>query len=52
MIKDELEEVDIGLAADVGILNRINKLVGNDSLTREFAYTARDFGSSEALKYG
>ncbi|EJW73093.1 hypothetical protein WUBG_16003 [Wuchereria bancrofti] len=37
---------------DVGILNRINKLVGNDSLTREFAYTARDFNSSEALKYG
>uniref|UniRef100_A0AAF5RXT6 Delta(3,5)-Delta(2,4)-dienoyl-CoA isomerase, mitochondrial n=2 Tax=Wuchereria bancrofti TaxID=6293 RepID=A0AAF5RXT6_WUCBA len=47
-----VKEVDIGLAADVGILNRINKLVGNDSLTREFAYTARDFNSSEALKYG
>uniref|UniRef100_A0A0R3RZ61 Delta(3,5)-Delta(2,4)-dienoyl-CoA isomerase, mitochondrial n=1 Tax=Elaeophora elaphi TaxID=1147741 RepID=A0A0R3RZ61_9BILA len=51
-IKDELEEVDIGLAADVGVLNRINKLVGNDSLTREFAYTARDFHCSKALKYG
>ncbi|KAL3993595.1 Enoyl-CoA hydratase/isomerase family protein [Acanthocheilonema viteae] len=47
-----IKEVDIGLAADVGILNRINKLVGNDSLTREFAYTARDFNSLEALKYG
>ncbi|VDK69552.1 unnamed protein product [Onchocerca ochengi] len=47
-----IKEVDIGLAADVGILNRINKLVGNDSLTREFAYTARDFDSSEAMKYG
>ncbi|VDN85046.1 unnamed protein product [Brugia pahangi] len=47
-----VKEVDIGLAADVGILNRINKLVGNDSLTREFAYTARDFNSSEALQYG
>ncbi|VDK86072.1 unnamed protein product [Litomosoides sigmodontis] len=47
-----IKEVDMGLAADVGILNRINKLVGNDSLTREFAYTARDFDSSEALKYG
>ncbi|VDO50694.1 unnamed protein product [Onchocerca flexuosa] len=52
VIKGELKEVDIGLAADVGILNRINKLVGNDSLTREFAYTARDFDSSEAMKYG
>uniref|UniRef100_A0A915PQV7 Uncharacterized protein n=1 Tax=Setaria digitata TaxID=48799 RepID=A0A915PQV7_9BILA len=47
-----IKEVDIGLAADVGILNRINKLVGNDSLTREFAYTARNFNSSEALNYG
>ncbi|KHN80893.1 Delta(3,5)-Delta(2,4)-dienoyl-CoA isomerase, mitochondrial [Toxocara canis] len=47
-----IREVDIGLAADVGILNRINKLVGNDSLTRELAFTARDIGSSEALKYG
>lgn len=47
-----IKEVDVGLAADVGILNRINKLVGNDSLTREIAYTGRDFGSSEALKYG
>uniref|UniRef100_A0A915BHA6 Delta(3,5)-Delta(2,4)-dienoyl-CoA isomerase, mitochondrial n=2 Tax=Parascaris univalens TaxID=6257 RepID=A0A915BHA6_PARUN len=47
-----IREVDIGLAADVGILNRINKLVGNDSLTRELAFTARDMQCSEALKYG
>ncbi|VDK28458.1 unnamed protein product, partial [Gongylonema pulchrum] len=46
------QEVDVGLVADVGILNRINKLVKSDSLTRELAYTARDFGSSEALQYG
>uniref|UniRef100_A0A1I7ZUK5 Delta(3,5)-Delta(2,4)-dienoyl-CoA isomerase, mitochondrial n=1 Tax=Steinernema glaseri TaxID=37863 RepID=A0A1I7ZUK5_9BILA len=47
-----IREVDIGLAADVGILNRINKLVGNDSLTRELAYTARDINASQALQYG
>ncbi|CAJ0576533.1 unnamed protein product, partial [Mesorhabditis spiculigera] len=47
-----IKEVDVGLAADVGTLNRIQKLVGNDSLTRELAYTARDFTADEALKYG
>ena len=40
------------MAADVGILNRIQKIVGNDSLTRELAYTARDFTADEALQYG
>ncbi|CAI2347087.1 unnamed protein product [Caenorhabditis sp. 36 PRJEB53466] len=47
-----IKEVDIGLAADVGTLNRIQKVVGNDSWTREVALTARDFGADEALKYG
>ncbi|KAK0400892.1 hypothetical protein QR680_015505 [Steinernema hermaphroditum] len=47
-----IREVDIGIAADVGILNRINKLVGNDSLTRELAFTARDLNASQALQYG
>lgn len=44
--------MDIGIAADVGILNRINKIVGNDSLTREIAFTARDITAHEALQYG
>uniref|UniRef100_A0A914V4S2 Delta(3,5)-Delta(2,4)-dienoyl-CoA isomerase, mitochondrial n=1 Tax=Plectus sambesii TaxID=2011161 RepID=A0A914V4S2_9BILA len=47
-----IKEVDIGIAADVGILNRINKIVGSDSLTRELAYTARDMTAQEAFEYG
>uniref|UniRef100_A0A8R1DQE1 Delta(3,5)-Delta(2,4)-dienoyl-CoA isomerase, mitochondrial n=1 Tax=Caenorhabditis japonica TaxID=281687 RepID=A0A8R1DQE1_CAEJA len=47
-----IKEVDIGLAADIGTLNRIQKVVGNDSWTREVCFTARDFGADEALKYG
>ncbi|CAI5441907.1 unnamed protein product [Caenorhabditis angaria] len=47
-----IKEVDVGLAADVGTLNRIQKVVGNDSWTREIAMTARDFGVDEALKFG
>ncbi|EGT56411.1 hypothetical protein CAEBREN_03398 [Caenorhabditis brenneri] len=47
-----IREVDIGLAADIGTLNRIQKVVGNDSWTREVALTARDFGADEAHRYG
>lgn len=47
-----IKEVDVGMAADIGTLNRIQKIVGNDSLTRELSYTARDFTADEALKYG
>ncbi|KAK5967972.1 hypothetical protein GCK32_006822 [Trichostrongylus colubriformis] len=47
-----IREVDIGMAADVGTLNRLQKIVGNDSWTRELAFTARNFGADEALKFG
>ena len=41
--KFTIKEVDIGLAADIGTLQRFQKVVGNDSWTRELAYTARIF---------
>jgi delta(3,5)-delta(2,4)-dienoyl-CoA isomerase len=47
-----IKEVDIGLAADVGTLQRFPKLVGNDSLVRELCFTARVMPSSEALQIG
>ncbi|CEF62700.1 Delta(3,5)-Delta(2,4)-dienoyl-CoA isomerase, mitochondrial [Strongyloides ratti] len=47
-----IKEVDVGMTADIGVLNRIQKIVGNDSLTRELSYTARDFNADEALKLG
>ena len=47
-----IKEVDIGIAADLGTLQRFQKIVGNDSWTRELAYTARMFGADEASKYG
>ncbi|ELT88828.1 hypothetical protein CAPTEDRAFT_153757 [Capitella teleta] len=48
----QIKEVDIGLAADVGTLQRLPKIVGNDSLVRELVYTARRFQSDEALSFG
>ncbi|CAO1633186.1 unnamed protein product [Sympodiomycopsis kandeliae] len=47
-----IKEVDIGLAADIGSLQRFPKIVGNDSITRELAYTAREFHPPEAEKIG
>ena len=46
------QEVDIGLAADVGTLQRLPKVIGNDSLCRELCYTARPFYSAEAKEFG
>jgi len=47
-----IKEVDLGLAADVGTLQRFPKITGNDSWVRELAYTARKFDAKEALTYG
>ncbi|KAJ3338265.1 putative enoyl CoA hydratase [Gonapodya sp. JEL0774] len=47
-----IKEVDIGIAADVGTLQRFPKIVGNDSLVRELALSARNFTAQEADKAG
>lgn len=44
--------MDVGLAADVGTLQRFPKIVGNDSLVRELCFTARKFYSDEAKQIG
>lgn len=46
------QESAIGMAADVGTLQRLPKIVGNDSLVRELAFTARNMGADEAHKFG
>merc|ERR1740130_1715818 len=47
-----IKEVDIGLCADLGTLQRLPKIVGNASLVRELAYTARKFTGTEAVAMG
>ena len=47
-----IKEVDVGLAADIGTLQRLPKVIGNHSLARELAYTARAFGAEEAMSLG
>lgn len=50
--KLSIKEVDIGIAADVGTLQRFPRVVGNDSWTRELAFTGRFFSANEALEKG
>uniref|UniRef100_A0AC11CI44 Enoyl-CoA hydratase 1 n=2 Tax=Ovis TaxID=9935 RepID=A0AC11CI44_SHEEP len=48
----QVKEVDVGLAADVGTLQRLPKVIGNQSLVNELAYTARKMMADEALESG
>lgn len=47
-----MKEVDIGLAADIGTLARLPKVVGSFSWVKDIALSARDFGAEEALRVG
>ncbi|RZC42031.1 delta(3,5)-Delta(2,4)-dienoyl-CoA isomerase, mitochondrial [Asbolus verrucosus] len=48
----QVKEVDIGMAADVGTLQRLPKVIGSESLVRELCYTARKMLAAEALTSG
>ncbi|SCZ90502.1 BZ3500_MvSof-1268-A1-R1_Chr9g10858 [Microbotryum saponariae] len=47
-----IKEVDVGLAADVGSLQRLPKTTASASLLNELALTARNFGPQEAYQLG
>lgn len=46
-----IKEIDIGMAADVGTLQRMPHLIG-DGMLRELAFTGRTFAGEEALSMG
>jgi len=48
----QVKEVDVGLAADLGTLQRLPRIVGNDSIVREMCYTARSYTAEEAKDIG
>jgi Delta3,5-Delta2,4-dienoyl-CoA isomerase len=50
--KFSIREVQIGLAADIGTLQRLPKITGNDSRVRELCYTGEFFDAQEALRIG
>ncbi|EFY91436.1 hypothetical protein J3458_005720 [Metarhizium acridum] len=47
-----VKEVDIGLAADIGTLARLPKIVGTTSWVKDVCMSARDFSAQEALQVG
>lgn len=47
-----VKEVDIGMAADIGTLARLPKIVGSTSWVKDVCLTARDFSAQEALSQG
>ncbi|XP_053124761.1 delta(3,5)-Delta(2,4)-dienoyl-CoA isomerase, mitochondrial [Hemicordylus capensis] len=48
----QVKEVDIGMAADVGALQRLPRIIGNRSLVNELAFTARKLMAPEAESSG
>jgi enoyl-CoA hydratase len=46
-----IKEVDLGMVADVGSLQRLPYLIGQ-GITRELAFTGRNVGASEAKQIG
>lgn len=48
----QVKEVDMGLAADVGTLQRLPKVLGSQSLVSELCLTARKMKADEALSVG
>ncbi|KAJ8681516.1 hypothetical protein QAD02_017308 [Eretmocerus hayati] len=48
----QIKEVDLGMAADVGTLQRLPKIIGSHSLIKELTYTCRKMLAPEALQVG
>ncbi len=46
-----IKEIDMGMAADVGTLQRLPRIIG-DGIMRELAYTGRMVDAQEALRIG
>jgi enoyl-CoA hydratase len=46
-----VKEIDVGMTADLGTLQRLPRLVG-EGMARELAYTGRNFGGREARDIG
>ena len=47
----QIKEIDLGLTADVGTLQRLPKLI-HQGIVRELAYTGRKFSGEEAREFG
>lgn len=51
-VQFSVREIIIGMAADIGSLQQLPRIVGNQSWVRDIVYTGRIFNADEALKQG
>ncbi len=51
-VKFSVREARLGLAADVGTLQRLPKICSHSSRIRELCYTGEDWGAAEAMRIG
>ncbi|CAG9314592.1 unnamed protein product [Blepharisma stoltei] len=47
-----VREINIGMAADIGTLQRLHKVVGNQSWARDLMFSGRDVKAAEATSHG
>jgi len=47
-----IKEIDLGITADLGVLQRLPKIVGNGSWIKEIIYTGRNVKAEECLRRG
>lgn len=47
-----VKEVDLGLAADVGTLQRLPRIIGSQTLVNDLCFTARRMDANEAVACG
>lgn len=47
-----VREIQVGMAADIGTLQQLTRVVGNQSWVREIVFTGRSFGANEAVQQG
>ncbi|QHB28926.1 enoyl-CoA hydratase/isomerase family protein [Pseudomonas monteilii] len=50
-VQFSIKEIDMGMAADVGTLQRLPRIIG-DGMMRELAFTGRNVAADEALRIG
>lgn len=47
-----VKEVDLGITADVGVLQRLPRIVGNQGWVRHICFTGKNVEATEALHQG
>ncbi|KAK9476390.1 ClpP/crotonase-like domain-containing protein, partial [Lipomyces japonicus] len=51
-VRFSVKEVDIGIAADIGTLQRLPKIVQSQSWCKDVVFSGREFGCAEAKDHG